>query len=142
MQEADRGCYMCQVRSALVPSSLPCTAQINTETMKQQLGCLDVNVPPDINYEQTSKDVVVQVTALHCTSLYPELCTGRGQCYTAVQGQRPPAAPHHMAQVLLNTATNLTVVLYTAQRGWKQHRQPAGWTAQYAGTRQTGLKVT
>jgi len=43
--EADRGCYMCQ---------------INTEQMKQQLGCLDVNVPPDIDYLQTSKDVVVQ----------------------------------------------------------------------------------
>jgi len=43
--EADRGCYMCQ---------------INTEQMKQQLGCLDVNVPPDIDYMQTSKDVVVQ----------------------------------------------------------------------------------
>ena len=43
--EADRGCYMCQ---------------INTERMKQQNGCLDVNVPPDIDYLQTSKDVVVQ----------------------------------------------------------------------------------
>eukprot|EP00090_Calanus_glacialis_P021781 TRINITY_DN33606_c0_g1_i1.p1 TRINITY_DN33606_c0_g1~~TRINITY_DN33606_c0_g1_i1.p1 ORF type:complete len:508 (-),score=75.59 TRINITY_DN33606_c0_g1_i1:774-2297(-) len=43
--EADRGCYMCQ---------------INTEQMKQQLGCLDVNVPPDIDYLKTSKDVVVQ----------------------------------------------------------------------------------
>ena len=99
---------MCQVRSTLFHSSLAYTAQINTETMKQQLGCLDVNVPPDINYEQTSKDVVVQVTALHSSSLYPELCTGRGQCYTAVQGQRPPAAPHHLAQVLYNTVTNLT----------------------------------
>ena len=26
--------------------------QINTEQMKQQLGCLDVNVPPDIDYLQ------------------------------------------------------------------------------------------
>jgi len=43
--EADRGCYMCQ---------------INTEQMKQQLGCLDVNVPPDIDYLKTSKDIVVQ----------------------------------------------------------------------------------
>ena len=43
--ESDRGCYMCQ---------------INTEQMKQQNGCLDVNVPPDIDYLKTSKDVVVQ----------------------------------------------------------------------------------
>ena len=34
--------------------------QINTEQMKQQNGCLDVNVPPDIDYLKTSKDVVVQ----------------------------------------------------------------------------------
>ena len=34
--------------------------QINTEMMKQQNGCLDVNVPPDIDYLKTSKDVVVQ----------------------------------------------------------------------------------
>ena len=35
--------------------------QINTEQMKQELGCLDVNVPPDIDMEQTSSDVTVQV---------------------------------------------------------------------------------
>jgi len=43
--ESDRGCYMCQ---------------INTEKMKQQNGCLDVNVPPDIDYLKTSQDVVAQ----------------------------------------------------------------------------------
>ena len=31
--------------------------QINTEQMKQQLGCLDVNVPPDIDYLQVHHDV-------------------------------------------------------------------------------------
>ena len=36
------------------------TLQINTEKMKQQNGCLDVNVPPDIDYLQTSQDVVTQ----------------------------------------------------------------------------------
>ena len=46
MEEGDRGCYMCQ---------------INTELMKQELGCLDVNVPPDIDMKQTSNDVTVQV---------------------------------------------------------------------------------
>ena len=30
--------------------------QINTEQMKQQLGCLDVNVPPDIDYLQVHQD--------------------------------------------------------------------------------------
>jgi len=45
VMESDRGCYMCQ---------------INTEKMKQQNGCLDVNVPPDIDYLQTSQDVVTQ----------------------------------------------------------------------------------
>ena len=30
--------------------------QINTEQMKQQLGCLDVNVPPDIDYLQVYDD--------------------------------------------------------------------------------------
>jgi neurotrimin len=44
--EADRGCYMCQ---------------INTEQMKQEVGCLDVNVPPDIDMLRTSNDVTVQV---------------------------------------------------------------------------------
>jgi hypothetical protein len=47
--EADRGCYMCQ---------------INTEQMKQEVGCLDVNVPPDIDMLRTSNDVTVQVTAV------------------------------------------------------------------------------
>ncbi|XP_023319725.1 lachesin isoform X2 [Eurytemora carolleeae] len=45
VEEGDRGCYMCQ---------------INTELMKQELGCLDVNVPPDIDMKQTSNDVTVQ----------------------------------------------------------------------------------
>ena len=41
--------------------------QINTEQMKQELGCLDVNVPPDIDMEQTSSDVTVQV--MQCMEL-------------------------------------------------------------------------
>ena len=39
--------------------------QINTETMKQELGCIDVNVPPDIDMAQTSNDVTVQVRVSH-----------------------------------------------------------------------------
>ena len=35
--------------------------QINTEQMKQELGCLDVNVPPDIDMNHTSSDLMVQV---------------------------------------------------------------------------------
>lgn len=46
-KETDRDCYMCQ---------------INTERMKQQQGCVDINVPPDIDYLQTSEDVTVQVS--------------------------------------------------------------------------------
>ncbi|XP_014255975.1 lachesin-like [Cimex lectularius] len=42
---SDRGCYMCQ---------------INTNTMKKQLGCLDVHVPPDIIDSETSSDTVVE----------------------------------------------------------------------------------
>ncbi|XP_063218508.1 lachesin-like [Bacillus rossius redtenbacheri] len=45
VKEADRGCYMCQ---------------INTNVMKKQVGCLDVHVPPDILYDETSADVAVQ----------------------------------------------------------------------------------
>ena len=48
--------------------------QINTEQMKQQNGCLDVNVPPDIDYLKTSKDVVVQVSLIKIT-LIVTLCT-------------------------------------------------------------------
>ncbi|KAF9412438.1 hypothetical protein HW555_009041 [Spodoptera exigua] len=39
----DRGCYMCQ---------------INTSTMKKQIGCVDVLVPPNIVDEGTSGDLV------------------------------------------------------------------------------------
>nr|CAD7575519.1 unnamed protein product [Timema californicum] len=45
VKEADRGCYMCQ---------------INTSIMKKQVGCVDVHVPPDILYEETSADLSVQ----------------------------------------------------------------------------------
>ncbi|XP_044735605.1 lachesin-like [Chrysoperla carnea] len=44
LKESDRGCYMCQ---------------INTSTMKKQIGCLDVHVPPDIVYDDTSGDIAV-----------------------------------------------------------------------------------
>ncbi|XP_060526304.1 lachesin-like [Cylas formicarius] len=42
VRESDRGCYLCQV---------------NTNMMKIQKGCLDVNVPPDIENENTSGDM-------------------------------------------------------------------------------------
>ncbi|XP_071447292.1 lachesin-like [Hetaerina americana] len=45
VKEADRGCYMCQ---------------INTSVMKKQIGCVDVHVPPDIVYDDTSADLSVQ----------------------------------------------------------------------------------
>ncbi|XP_039291519.1 protein amalgam-like [Nilaparvata lugens] len=41
----DIGCYMCQ---------------INTKVMKNQIGCLDVLIPPDIKDEGTSYEVIVQ----------------------------------------------------------------------------------
>ncbi|XP_065157445.1 lachesin-like [Atheta coriaria] len=44
LKESDRGCYMCQV---------------NTNIMKMQQGCLDVHVPPDIIYDDTSGDLSV-----------------------------------------------------------------------------------
>ncbi|XP_031331354.1 limbic system-associated membrane protein-like, partial [Photinus pyralis] len=44
LKETDRGCYMCQ---------------INTNRMKKQLGCVDVQVPPDIDDTETSSDVTV-----------------------------------------------------------------------------------
>ncbi|XP_073979202.1 neurotrimin-like isoform X2 [Rhodnius prolixus] len=45
LKESDRGCYMCQ---------------INTNVMKKQIGCVDVHVPPDILYDETSTDVSIQ----------------------------------------------------------------------------------
>uniref|UniRef100_A0A1B6DBF6 Ig-like domain-containing protein n=1 Tax=Clastoptera arizonana TaxID=38151 RepID=A0A1B6DBF6_9HEMI len=44
VRESDKGCYMCQ---------------INTSVMKKQLGCIDVQVPPDIIDDGTSSDVTV-----------------------------------------------------------------------------------
>ncbi|XP_018019656.1 lachesin-like [Hyalella azteca] len=44
VKESDRGCYMCQ---------------INTATMKKNLGCIDVHVPPNIVDEESSGDVTV-----------------------------------------------------------------------------------
>ena len=44
VQEADAGCYMCQ---------------INTEVMKKQVGCIDVLIPPEIDDLKTSSDVHV-----------------------------------------------------------------------------------
>ncbi|XP_022211531.1 lachesin [Drosophila obscura] len=45
LRESDRGCYMCQ---------------INTSPMKKQVGCIDVQVPPDIINEDSSADMAVQ----------------------------------------------------------------------------------
>lgn len=45
VRESDRGCYMCQ---------------INTNIMKKQIGCIDVHVPPDIVYSETSSDMSVR----------------------------------------------------------------------------------
>ena len=63
--ESDRGCYMCQVGVIVrLQRKNIFTFQINTEKMKQQNGCLDVNVPPDIDYLQTSQDVVTQEVSI------------------------------------------------------------------------------
>ncbi|KAG4069649.1 hypothetical protein HA402_014672 [Bradysia odoriphaga] len=45
LRETDRGCYMCQ---------------INTLQMIKQVGCIDVQVPPDILSDDSSTDVAVQ----------------------------------------------------------------------------------
>uniref|UniRef100_A0A336MSZ1 CSON006129 protein n=1 Tax=Culicoides sonorensis TaxID=179676 RepID=A0A336MSZ1_CULSO len=45
LRESDRGCYMCQ---------------INTSPMKKQIGCIDVQVPPNIVDEESSADIAVQ----------------------------------------------------------------------------------
>lgn len=45
LRESDKGCYMCQ---------------INTSPMKKQIGCIDVQVPPDILNEDSSSDLAVQ----------------------------------------------------------------------------------
>ncbi|XP_076033631.1 lachesin-like [Oratosquilla oratoria] len=61
VKEEDRGCYMCQ---------------INTATMKKQVGCIDVHVPPNIIDNETSSDVNVgdgQSVSLVCTARgYPK----------------------------------------------------------------------
>ena len=44
VQKEDAGCYMCQ---------------INTATMKKQLGCVRVHVPPDIITQDSSSEVTV-----------------------------------------------------------------------------------
>ncbi|CRL05482.1 CLUMA_CG018236, isoform B [Clunio marinus] len=45
LRESDRGCYMCQ---------------INASPMRKQIGCIDVQVPPDIINEESSADISVQ----------------------------------------------------------------------------------
>ncbi|XP_055694883.1 lachesin [Lutzomyia longipalpis] len=45
IRESDKGCYMCQ---------------INSSPMKKQIGCIDVQVPPDIINEESSADIAVQ----------------------------------------------------------------------------------
>ncbi|VVC24359.1 Immunoglobulin subtype,Immunoglobulin-like domain,Immunoglobulin-like fold,Immunoglobulin subtype [Cinara cedri] len=44
LQRSDKGCYMCQ---------------INTQEMKNQIGCVDVKVPPDIKDDETISDITV-----------------------------------------------------------------------------------
>ena len=76
--------------------------QINTEKMKQQNGCLDVNVPPDIDYLKTSQDVVAQEMNTEPKTLNqsPEhLCSFLGrECDDGVLGVRSPHASHHLEE--------------------------------------------
>lgn len=58
--------------------------QINTEKMKQQNGCLDVNVPPDIDYLKTSQDVVVQEVVSQSLSVKVTLICLKGENVTLV----------------------------------------------------------
>jgi len=44
VRESDQGCYMCQ---------------INTDKMKKQLGCITVQVPPDIIDDESTSDMTV-----------------------------------------------------------------------------------
>jgi len=44
VRESDQGCYMCQ---------------INTDKMKKQLGCITVQVPPDVIDEESTSDMTV-----------------------------------------------------------------------------------
>ncbi|XP_047480169.1 lachesin-like [Penaeus chinensis] len=61
VRESDRGCYMCQ---------------INTALMKKTLGCIDVHVPPNIIDNETSSDVTVpdgeSVTLVCAARGYPQ----------------------------------------------------------------------
>ncbi|XP_055294810.1 lachesin [Sitodiplosis mosellana] len=45
LRESDKACYMCQ---------------INSSPMKKQIGCIDVQIPPDIINEDSSVDMAVQ----------------------------------------------------------------------------------
>ncbi|EFX84334.1 hypothetical protein DAPPUDRAFT_47514 [Daphnia pulex] len=56
VKESDQGCYMCQ---------------INTAIMKKQLGCIQVQVPPDIVDDRSTSDVTVNEgdnVTLTCTA--------------------------------------------------------------------------
>ncbi|XP_046656226.1 lachesin-like isoform X2 [Daphnia pulicaria] len=56
VKESDQGCYMCQ---------------INTAIMKKQLGCIQVQVPPDIIDDRSTSDVTVNEgdnVTLTCTA--------------------------------------------------------------------------
>ena len=103
MLESDRGCYMCQV-GMIVSHHLRqedlhiLTLQINTEKMKQQNGCLDVNVPPDIDYLQTSQDVVTQeVTEVKHWRGFTYICLTSGrERHSCVQSLRTPNTPNNL----------------------------------------------
>lgn len=59
----DRGQYMCQVGVALLDLffSFPTwISQVNTDPMKMQTAFLEVVIPPDIIYEETSGDMMVR----------------------------------------------------------------------------------
>ncbi|XP_058825506.1 lachesin-like [Topomyia yanbarensis] len=45
VRESDRGCYMCQ---------------INATPLQKQVGCVDVQLPPDISDEQSSSDTTIR----------------------------------------------------------------------------------
>ncbi|XP_032795753.2 cell adhesion molecule-related/down-regulated by oncogenes isoform X3 [Daphnia magna] len=103
IKESDQGCYMCQ---------------INTAVMKKQLGCIQVQVPPDIVDDRSTSDVTVNEgdnVTLTCTATgkpTPRIVWRRedGQKIVVFRPMASPSASNHNNHHAMKTSSGGSIM--------------------------------
>nr|CAH0106331.1 unnamed protein product [Daphnia galeata] len=132
VKESDQGCYMCQ---------------INTAIMKKQLGCIQVQVPPDIVDDRSTSDVTVNEgdnVTLTCTATgkpAPRIVWRRedgqkivvfrptatasasGSSHSNLHGTKPSSSTGTVSNATISSTGDLVAVTALGSHHQHQHHQ-------------------